>query len=135
MEVELLPPNTRLEDLSETLQGNAKILVEALERVRSRLNGVPLVVNTYHYVTDRPRIGAGYRDQDLNKKVGGVYNSLHREFLAADVYSPKATLMGIKLAAKQEGFTEILVYLKKGFVHLGLEHLSVNQMTGNLKDI
>lgn len=121
---ELLPPGTRYEDLSEYLQGNGQMLCLYLEKLRELVN-CGLLINTYHL--GGSRLGAGYRDDKLNSKVGGVKNSLHKEFLAADIaLADNEGVVDLPLiahTAKEVGFTEVITYVNKGFCHVALEHL------------
>ncbi|MDD3768852.1 MAG: D-Ala-D-Ala carboxypeptidase family metallohydrolase [Aminobacterium colombiense] len=84
-------------------------LVECLEKLRS-LWQEPIVLTS------------GYRCLNHNKRVGGVANSLHVEGRAADVvvmhrYQPLFCEL-----AERAGFTSILPYGKRNFIHLAIKN-------------
>lgn len=79
-------------------------LLRRLERLREKLGGIPLIVNS------------GYRCEEHNRAVGGAENSLHRFGYAADIRSPKATPAEIREAALELDFPGVAQY--KSFVHV-----------------
>jgi hypothetical protein len=56
---------------------NLNLLAAALEDVRGVLNGDPMIISS------------GYRSEAVNRAVGGVANSAHRDGLAADFICPQ----------------------------------------------
>ena len=63
------------------------------------------------------RINSGYRSEEHNRNIGGVPNSSHKKFLAADVHvSDSAMRFAIVAAAMLHGVRRIGV--AKSFVHL-----------------
>lgn len=73
------PPNSLL--------ANGMILADNIQKLRDLIK-LPIIISS------------GYRCEDLNKAVGGDSNSLHKQFLAADIHisnlSPEQGLIKIK---------------------------------------
>ena len=80
-------------------------LVMRLEELRW-LWGRPLVVTS------------GYRCETHNKAVGGVENSRHTQGTAADIRVPESEQGNFYALAKRCGFTRIIRYESRNFVHL-----------------
>ena len=63
-------------------------------------------------------ITSGYRCARHNAEVGGVPNSRHMRGLAADVAVPRAKQEKFRELARAAGFSKILPYPARNFVHL-----------------
>ena len=96
-------------DPPQELMENGLKLARLLEEIRKRLN-VPL------------RVLSGYRSPRVNEAVGGVPNSVHTMFLAADF-----TPMGMKVTEAWRRFTtwyhelpvgQAIVYPVRWFIHV-----------------
>lgn len=67
------------------------------------------------------RISSGYRCKELNKKVGGVYNSQHIKGEAADlVINDDASILLGLLLANDFPFDQAILYKKRNFLHVSL---------------
>lgn len=64
-------------------------------------------------------ITSGYRNEEVNRLVGGVADSQHRRGEAADCYHPKGPcyLLGI-LSERKIPFDQVIVYRRKKFLHV-----------------
>ena len=73
--------------------------------------GVPIIVNS------------GYRCKELNRKVGGVYNSKHLEGLAVDGIPKGLNLRKCWEKLRDSKYASMvdqcILYKKKGFIHFG----------------
>lgn len=73
--------------------------------------GVPIIVNS------------GYRCKELNRKVGGVYNSKHLEGLAVDGIPKGLNLRECWEKLRDSKYASVIdqciLYEKKGFIHFG----------------
>ena len=73
--------------------------------------GVPIIVNS------------GYRCKELNRKVGGVYNSKHLEGLAVDGIPKGLNLRECWNKLRDNKYASLLdqciLYEKRGFIHFG----------------
>ncbi|MCF2611653.1 D-Ala-D-Ala carboxypeptidase family metallohydrolase [Fusobacterium perfoetens] len=73
--------------------------------------GVPIIVNS------------GYRCKELNRKVGGVYNSKHLEGLAVDGIPKGLNLRECWNKLRDSKYASLLdqciLYEKRGFIHFG----------------
>ncbi|MEG1642085.1 MAG: D-Ala-D-Ala carboxypeptidase family metallohydrolase [Synergistaceae bacterium] len=78
-----------------------------LEALRAKW-GKPIVINS------------GYRCSEHNKEVGGVKGSFHRRGLAADVRIVAGEQDEFRELALYFGFTKVLCYPKRNFIHLEL---------------
>ncbi|ACZ19802.1 YcbK family protein [Thermanaerovibrio acidaminovorans] len=67
----------------------------------------------------RLSITSAYRCRSHNAKVGGSPRSLHMAGRAFDVACPSWRQDALVTMARQAGFTEIIKYPRRGFVHLG----------------
>jgi len=63
-------------------------------------------------------INSGYRCEIHNREVGGVIRSLHKVGQAADVRVPNAEHEKFRVMALGSGFTKVLCYGSKNFVHI-----------------
>ena len=63
-------------------------------------------------------INSGYRCASHNKEVGGAAASLHRQGLAADVRIRREDQERFRRIAASEGFTRVIMYGDRGFIHL-----------------
>lgn len=63
-------------------------------------------------------VTSGYRCARHNAEVGGVPNSRHMRGLAADVAVPRAEQGKFRELARAAGFSKILTYPARNFVHL-----------------
>lgn len=86
-----------------------KITIPHMSIIREFL-GCPIVVNS------------GFRCKELNRKVGGVFNSKHLEGLAVDGV-PKGNLRECWEKLRDSKYASLLdqciLYEKKGFIHFG----------------
>lgn len=73
--------------------------------------GVPIIVNS------------GFRCKELNRKVGGVYNSKHLEGLAVDGIPKGLNLRECWKKLRDSKYASLLdqciLYEKRGFIHFG----------------
>ena len=87
-----------------------KITIPQMNIIREFL-GVPIVVNS------------GYRCKELNRKVGGVYNSKHLEGLALDGTPVGISVIEAWEKLKNSKYASLLdqciLYKKKNFIHFG----------------
>ena len=87
-----------------------KITIPQMNIIREFL-GVPIVVNS------------GFRCQELNRKVGGVFNSKHLEGLAVDGIPKGLNLRECWKKLRDSKYASLLdqciLYEKKGFIHFG----------------
>ena len=81
------------------------LLVLKLQKLRDEW-GRPLIINS------------GYRCEIHNREVGGVIRSLHKVGQAADVRVPNAEHEKFRALALESGFTKVLFYGSKNFVHI-----------------
>lgn len=63
-------------------------------------------------------VTSGYRCARHNAEVGGVPNSRHMRGIAADVAVPRAEQEKFRTLARAAGFSKILPYPSRNFVHL-----------------
>lgn len=63
-------------------------------------------------------VTSGYRCARHNAEAGGVPDSRHMRGLAADVAVPRAEQEKFRALARAAGFSKILPYPKRNFVHL-----------------
>lgn len=67
-------------------------------------------------------ITSGYRCEELNRLVGGRYNSQHRKGQAVDFYfegfSKKEMAAAFFEIAENFDFDQLIYYKKKGFIHI-----------------
>ncbi|MDL2299046.1 D-Ala-D-Ala carboxypeptidase family metallohydrolase, partial [Synergistaceae bacterium OttesenSCG-928-D05] len=63
-------------------------------------------------------ITSGYRCEKHNAEVGGVPRSKHREGHAVDVKIPASRQEEFKQLAVACGFSKIILYGERGFVHV-----------------
>jgi hypothetical protein len=113
---------------------NLRKLANTLEKIRSLLGNVPILVSS------------GYRSPKLNLAVGGSKNSAHMSGLAADFTAPSfGTVMQVarKISTSDIAFDQ-LIYEFGSWVHIGLasdsaeprlEKLSIFGGTGYLSGI
>lgn len=80
-------------------------LAVSLQKLRDAW-GKPLIVTS------------GYRCARRNAEVGGVARSRHMRGLAADVAVPRAEQEKFHELAREAGFSKILLYPARNFVHL-----------------
>lgn len=80
-------------------------LAAALQKLRGA-RGKPVVITS------------GYRCARHNAEVGGVPNSRHMRGLAADAAVPRAEQEKFRELARAAGFSKILPYPARNFVHL-----------------
>lgn len=66
-------------------------------------------------------ITSGFRCLRHNKKIGGVAHSLHTQGRAVDIVVMKSRQPFFCKLAKKAGFTSIIAYGKRNFVHLALK--------------
>ncbi len=68
-------------------------------------------------------VNSGFRCQELNKKVGGVYNSKHLEGLAVDGIPKGLNLRECWNKLRDNKYASLLdqciLYEKRGFIHFG----------------
>ena len=87
-----------------------KITIPQMNIIREFL-GVPIVVNS------------GYRCKELNRIVGGVYNSKHLEGLAVDGIPKGLNLRECWEKLRDSKYASMvdqcILYEKKGFIHFG----------------
>ena len=88
------------------------VLVIKLEKLREDW-GKELIVNS------------GYRCSEHNKKVGGVEKSLHKIGQAADVRVPISEQEKFQALAMEHGFTKVIRYGARGFMHLQIGDNSI----------
>ena len=67
------------------------------------------------------RITSGYRCPSHNREVGGVENSRHMVGAAADVAVAQQLQRSFCLLAREEGFSSVIPYGSRGFVHLAVD--------------
>ena len=82
-------------------------LVRRLEAVREQW-GKPMIISS------------GYRCPPHNARVGGAARSLHMEGRAADVIVPFNEQAAVEVFARRAGFTQVIAYGKRNFMHFGL---------------
>ena len=86
------------------------ITIPQMNLIREFL-GVPIIVNS------------GYRCKELNRKVGGVYNSKHLEGLAVDGIPKGLNLRECWEKLRDSKYASMvdqcILYEKKGFIHFG----------------
>jgi len=80
-------------------------LLEKLEHLRNA-RGKPVVITS------------GYRCEKHNSEVGGVPRSRHIEGKAVDVKAPPDEQETFRTLATSCGFAKIILYGKRGFVHV-----------------
>jgi uncharacterized protein YcbK (DUF882 family) len=85
----------------------ARELVERLQRVRDRAES-PIIVTS------------GYRCPEWNKKVGGVSTSFHLRGQACDIIPKDISLPKLALFCIEEGFSDIIEYADRKFLHVGV---------------
>lgn len=74
------------------------------------------------FVAEPIYVNSGYRSQELNKAVGGVYNSQHRKGQAADIRIGKLT--GALLTdlfweiSYRFDYDQLIYYNRQGFMHI-----------------
>jgi uncharacterized protein YcbK (DUF882 family) len=83
------------------------LLVELLEAVRAQW-GKPVVISS------------GYRCPSHNRRVKGAARSLHLEGRAADVLVPFNEQSAVEVFARRAGFTQVIPYGRRNFMHLGI---------------
>ena len=82
-------------------------LVWMLDKLRKKINA-PIIITS------------GYRCPKHNEKIGGAKNSYHMRGMAADIYSKKYSPDELGRYAEEIDFDTIIVYHKKGFIHLDI---------------
>ena len=80
-------------------------LAAALQQLRGA-RGKPVVITS------------GYRCARHNAEVGGVPRSRHTRGLAADIAAPRAEQERLRELARKAGFTKIILYPERNFIHL-----------------
>lgn len=80
-------------------------LLYGLQRMRDIL-GKPITINS------------AYRSPSHNKAIGGATKSRHMLGCAADIVVKNTSQKDVVAAARECGFTGIIVYASKGFVHV-----------------
>ncbi len=80
-------------------------LAAALQRLRTARGG-PVVITS------------GYRCARRNAEAGGVPHSRHMRGLAADIAAPRAEQERLRELARAAGFTKIIAYPARSFMHL-----------------
>ena len=63
-------------------------------------------------------VTSGYRCARHNAEVGGVPRSRHMRGLAADIAAPRAEQERLRELARKAGFTKIILYPERNFIHL-----------------
>lgn len=66
-------------------------------------------------------ISSGYRNEKLNRLVGGVKNSQHLTGEAADIYTFGSCRLLEALQDSQLNFDQAIYYRRRGFIHLSLK--------------
>lgn len=70
---------------------------------------------------DRPLyVVSGYRCPEHNKAVGGAPLSYHMRGEAFDIACPRGSMGALVALAREVGFSGIILYPKKSFVHLDI---------------
>ena len=83
------------------------VLVRRLEAVREQW-GKPMIITS------------GYRCPSHNREVGGAPRSFHMVGQAADVMVPLSEQPAVEAFARRGGFTQIIPYGRRNFIHLGV---------------
>jgi len=68
------------------------------------------------------QITSGYRCPKHNKEVGGAKRSYHLKGMAVDLYSDKYETWFLAGFARTIGFTGVIEYPDRGFVHLDVRY-------------
>lgn len=73
----------------------------------------------FRHLVNRPvNISSGYRCLAYNTQIKGYHSSYHMKGMAADIFVMGPSLQSLSDIAKEIGFTGIIIYLKKNFLHL-----------------
>lgn len=73
---------------------------------------------------DRPlHVVSGYRCPEHNAAVGGAPRSLHMRGMAFDIACPRGSMGALVALAREVGFSGIILYPKKSFVHFDVREV------------
>lgn len=86
---------------------------------------MPYMDKIREYLNISIRINSGYRCDELNKKVGGVKNSIHKAGLACDftfrgINENKMLYVARFVIDNIEEFDQLIIYPNRGFIHINL---------------
>jgi len=96
--------------------------------VKENIEKLMLVMDKIRKYVNKPiRITSGFRCEALNKKVGGVTNSIHKTGLACDFTFINITENQIKEIAiyvrdNIKNFDQLIIYPDRNFIHFNLRN-------------
>ena len=104
------------------------------ENVKENIKNIMFVMDEIRKYVNKPiRITSGFRCDSLNKKVGGVANSIHKTGLACDftfINITESQMKKIAIYVKDniKEFDQLIIYPDRNFIHFNLRNNPRNML-------